>query len=127
MFRRVGLRFRAKHDYWVFVVRHEWSIIVAVFGLVLGVATILPSEAAKARASVSSKVMRTEPRDWERGGQSDAGRKLGPHRPPAVECRASRYSEAVPTTMLQRERPAEPQFPHRSILARVERVHCAGW
>lgn len=53
MFRRAGLRVRAKRDYWVFVARHEWPIILAVFGLVLGVVTLLPSEAAIALSIIA--------------------------------------------------------------------------
>ncbi len=40
------LRIRAKRDYWLFLARHEWPIILAVFGLVLGVETLLPDAVA---------------------------------------------------------------------------------
>ncbi|NUS74221.1 MAG: hypothetical protein HOQ05_12560 [Corynebacteriales bacterium] len=45
---KTGLRIRARRDYWNFVVKYEWPILLTIMGVVLGVVTILPSAAALA-------------------------------------------------------------------------------
>ncbi|MGH3544427.1 MAG: hypothetical protein ACRDPW_00610, partial [Mycobacteriales bacterium] len=53
MLAKVRLRARAKRDYWIFLARHELPIVLGVFGLVLGVATILPNAAAIALSVIA--------------------------------------------------------------------------
>ncbi len=53
MLHRLVLRLRAERDYWSFVVAREWTVAISLIGLVLGLASFLPTLATLAISFVA--------------------------------------------------------------------------
>lgn len=50
---KLSLRLSAERDYWTFLIRHEWPLLLAALGVALGIADFLPTGAALALSAIA--------------------------------------------------------------------------